>query len=51
MDHGRIVEEGSHQELLSTGGLYSRLWGRQSSGFLGMEGRPGPRADPAWAAN
>ena len=37
MDHGRIVEEGSHRELLQTGGLYSQLWERQSGGFLGME--------------
>ena len=36
MDRGRIVEQGSHQELLSTGGLYSQLWGRQSGGFLGV---------------
>ena len=34
MDHGRIVEQGSHQELLAAGGLYARLWARQSGGFL-----------------
>lgn len=37
IDRGRIVEEGSHGELLSRGGLYARLWRRQSGGFLGAE--------------
>ena len=35
MDEGRIVEEGNHRKLLERGGLYSRLWSRQSGGFLG----------------
>ncbi len=34
VDEGRIVEEGSHAELLARGGLYARLWRRQSGGFL-----------------
>jgi ATP-binding cassette subfamily B multidrug efflux pump len=34
MDQGRIVEEGSHRELLAAGGLYARLWSHQSGGFL-----------------
>ncbi len=34
MDLGRIVEQGSHQELLVKGGLYADLWARQSGGFL-----------------
>ncbi|MEM7172900.1 MAG: ABC transporter ATP-binding protein [Pseudomonadota bacterium] len=34
MDQGRIVEEGTHESLLSQGGLYSELWARQSGGFL-----------------
>jgi subfamily B ATP-binding cassette protein MsbA len=29
LDHGRIVEEGSHAELLELGGLYARLYQRQ----------------------
>ncbi|MGE0701405.1 MAG: ABC transporter ATP-binding protein, partial [Hyphomicrobiaceae bacterium] len=34
MDEGRIVEEGSHAELIQRGGLYAELWTRQSGGFL-----------------
>ncbi len=37
LDEGRIVEEGSHAGLLAAGGLYARLWRRQSGGFLGAE--------------
>ncbi|WP_395147595.1 ABC transporter ATP-binding protein [Moraxella atlantae] len=37
MDQGRIVEQGSHQELLAKGGVYARLWQRQSGGFLGKD--------------
>ncbi|MEM6728808.1 MAG: ABC transporter ATP-binding protein, partial [Pseudomonadota bacterium] len=34
MEAGRIVEEGTHPELLARGGLYARYWNRQSGGFL-----------------
>jgi ATP-binding cassette subfamily B multidrug efflux pump len=37
MDEGRIVEEGTHNQLLSRGGLYAELWARQSGGFLARE--------------
>ncbi len=37
LDQGRIVEQGSHSELLAANGLYARLWAHQSGGFLGEE--------------
>jgi len=35
LDRGRVVEQGSHAELLARGGGYAQLWQRQSGGFLG----------------
>ncbi|WP_420343103.1 ABC transporter ATP-binding protein [Paenirhodobacter sp.] len=37
LDQGRIVEQGTHAELLAGRGLYARYWERQSGGFLGTE--------------
>ncbi len=34
MDAGRIIEEGTHEELIAANGLYAQLWQRQSGGFL-----------------
>jgi ATP-binding cassette subfamily B multidrug efflux pump len=34
MDEGRIVEDGTHHELLANGGLYAGFWARQSGGFI-----------------
>lgn len=36
-DEGRVVEEGSHRELIAQNGLYAQLWAHQSGGFLGLE--------------
>ena len=35
LDAGRIVEQGSHDELLAQNGIYARLWSRQTGGYLG----------------
>ncbi len=34
LDHGRIVEDGTHADLIEAGGMYSRLWRHQSGGFI-----------------
>ncbi|MBC7941276.1 MAG: ABC transporter ATP-binding protein [Chitinophagaceae bacterium] len=34
LEAGRIVEQGSHAELLVLGGHYAKLWAHQSGGFL-----------------
>jgi ATP-binding cassette, subfamily B, multidrug efflux pump len=34
LERGRIAEEGSHEALLSQGGVYATLWAHQSGGFL-----------------
>jgi ATP-binding cassette subfamily B multidrug efflux pump len=34
LDDGRVVEDGSHDDLLKHGGIYANLWTRQSGGFL-----------------
>ena len=37
LDHGHIVEHGTHHELLAHGGHYATLWKRQSGGFIDAE--------------
>ncbi|MGH1397958.1 MAG: ABC transporter ATP-binding protein [Alphaproteobacteria bacterium] len=37
MQNGTVVEDGSHDELLAADGLYERLWGMQSGGFLKLD--------------
>jgi ATP-binding cassette subfamily B multidrug efflux pump len=44
MDKGRVIEEGTHDQLLAEGGLYAQLWQRQSGGFLLHDD---PDAEPA----
>nr|WP_303831055.1 ABC transporter ATP-binding protein [Asticcacaulis taihuensis] len=34
IDGGRIIETGTHDELVRSGGLYARLWARQTGGYL-----------------
>lgn len=36
MDQGRIIEDGTHEALLTQNGQYARFWARQSGGFLGQ---------------
>lgn len=38
LEHGRIIEQGSHRELLAYGGHYAALWRRQAGGFIDAEG-------------
>jgi ATP-binding cassette, subfamily B, multidrug efflux pump len=35
LDHGQVAEQGTHAQLLERGGVYAKLWQRQSGGFIG----------------
>nr|WP_283130438.1 ABC transporter ATP-binding protein [Enterovibrio norvegicus] len=35
LDNGEIAEEGTHQELIASGGIYAQLWQHQTGGFIG----------------
>ena len=35
MEKGKIIEKGSHNELLHINGMYAKLWNLQSDGFIG----------------
>jgi ATP-binding cassette subfamily B multidrug efflux pump len=37
IDQGRILEQGTHAQLLEHNGIYAALWQRQSGGFLGAD--------------
>src|SRR5690606_39498740 len=41
LDAGKIVEQGTHAELLEKEGHYARLWQRQSGGFLDLDSDAG----------
>ena len=37
MEHGRIIEDGTHAALLAKGGTYARFWACQSAGIIGSD--------------
>lgn len=37
LDSGNIVEQGTHNELIASGGIYAQLWAHQTGGFIGVE--------------
>ena len=37
LDRGKLIEEGTHEELVRAGGTYAELWGHQAGGFIGDE--------------
>lgn len=37
LDQGNIVEQGTHSELITSGGIYAQLWAHQTGGFIGVE--------------
>jgi ATP-binding cassette subfamily B multidrug efflux pump len=36
LDQGKIIEQGTHQELIQGKGVYAQLWAHQTGGFLGI---------------
>jgi ATP-binding cassette subfamily B multidrug efflux pump len=37
LDQGKVVEAGSHQELIALNGIYAKLWAHQTGGFIGID--------------
>ncbi|MGH6884100.1 MAG: hypothetical protein ACREFM_24480, partial [Hypericibacter sp.] len=50
LENGRIVEQGTHAQLLELGGAYAKLWLRQSGGFGAGVLKDGASGDSAIAA-
>lgn len=46
MDEGRIVEQGTHEQLIAGNGVYAQLWKRQSGGFIPDDVGDAPEATP-----
>jgi ATP-binding cassette subfamily B protein len=46
LDHGQIIEQGPHSDLLGLGGTYAKLWHHQSGGFLDEPTPADPLRDP-----
>lgn len=45
LDKGRIIETGTHGQLVPNGGIYADLWNRQSGGFLADQVDPAEQID------
>jgi ATP-binding cassette subfamily B protein len=50
MDHGRIIERGTHRALLEAGGAYAQMWALQQQEEAAAGDRPGAEASPAATA-
>ena len=37
LDKGKIVEQGTHAQLIAHDGIYAKLWAHQTGGFIGIE--------------